>query len=146
MRRQSSTHPPRMPVSASSAAITGCLCLLLATAADAQDTAICGARALALVNGRIHTMDPRDSVASSVLIRAGRFAALDPGADALDACTDVIDLQGRTVIPGLIDNHVHYIRIANRPGYDNRSLETTFTVADALDAIRAKAAAVPAAR
>ena len=83
-------------------------------------------------------------MASSVLIRSGRFAAVDPDAAAFDDCTDVIDLQGRTVIPGLIDNHVHYIRIANRPGYDNRALETTFTVDDALRAVREKAAAVPA--
>ena len=56
----------------------------------------------------------------------------------------MIDVQGRTVIPGLIDNHVHYIRIANRPGHDLRALEVTFTVDAALQAIREKAAAVPA--
>lgn len=143
MRRQLSTNSPRSPVAAWLAMLAGCLCLLPATAPDAQENA-CATRNLGLVNGRIHTMNPEDSVASSVLIKGGRFAALDPQADAFDACTDVIDLQGRVVIPGLIDNHVHYIRIANRPGYDNRTLETTFTVAAALDAVRAKAAAVPA--
>ena len=143
MRRQSSTQPLRLPVATTSATLTGCMSLLLAAAPDAQE-ADCVARDLALVNGQIHTMGPQDAVASSVLIRAGRFAAVDPGEDAFDACTEIVDLQGRTVIPGLIDNHVHYIRIANRPGYDNRTLETTFTIADALRAIREKAATVPA--
>ena len=109
----------------------------------AHDAAICGDRSLALVNGRIHTMDENNSVISSVLIRGGRFAALDPNVDSLDDCTDVIDLGQRTVIPGLIDNHVHYIRIANRPGYDHRELEVTFTVGDALSSIRRKAESVP---
>ena len=112
--------------------------------AGAQATAACATRDLALVNGRFHTMDAQDSIVSSVLVEAGRFAALDPDPGTFDECTDVVDVEGRTVIPGLIDNHVHYIRIANRPGHDLRALEVTFTVAAALQAIRDKAAAVPA--
>ena len=111
--------------------------------AGAQDTAACATRDLALVNGAIHTMDEQASIVSSVLMEAGRFAALDPDPGSFDDCTDVVDVQGRTVIPGLIDNHVHYIRIANRPGHDLRALEVTFTVNSALRAIREKAAAVP---
>ena len=127
-----------------SAALAGWLGLILAAPAGAQDTAACVTRDLALVNGRVHTMDAQDSIVSSVLIRAGRFAALDPNPASFGDCTDVIDVQGRTVIPGLIDNHVHYIRIANRPGFDLRALEVTFTVDAALQAISAKAANVPA--
>ena len=125
-------------------ALAGGLGLILAAPAGAQDTAACATRDLALVNGRIHTMDAQDSIVSSVLVEAGRFAELDPDPGTFDDCTDVIDVQGRTVIPGLIDNHVHYIRIANRPGHDLRALEVTFTVNAALQAIREKAAAVPA--
>ncbi len=103
----------------------------------------CADTSLALVNGQIHTMDERDTVVSSVLIRAGRFVALDPDKSAFDDCTEVIDLEQGTVIPGLIDNHVHYIRIANRPGYDHRDLEVTFTIAEALASIQKKTASVP---
>lgn len=133
------THP-------SPAILAGWLGLILMTAgpAGAQDTAACATRDLALVNGTIHTMDAQESIVSSVLMEGGRFAALDPDPGAFDECTDVIDVQGRTVIPGLIDNHVHYIRIANRPGFDLRALEVTFTVDAALQAIGEKAAAVPA--
>ena len=126
------------------AALAGGLGLVLAAPAGAQDATACATRDLALVNGTIHTMNAQDSIVSSVLIEAGRFAALDPDPGTFDDCTDVIDVQGRTVIPGLIDNHVHYIRIANRPGHDLRALEVTFTVNAALQAIREKAAVVPA--
>ena len=125
-------------------ALAGGLGLLLAAPAGAQDATVCATRNLVLINGRVHTMDAQDSIVSSVLIEAGRFAALDPDPGTFDDCTGVIDVRGRTVIPGLIDNHVHYIRIANRPGHDLRALEVTFTVDAALQAIREKAAAVPA--
>ena len=119
------------------------LLLMTAGPAGAQDTAACATRDLALVDGVIHTMDEQASIVSSVLMEAGRFTVLDPDPGTFDDCTDVIDVQGRTVIPGLIDNHVHYIRIANRPGHDLRALEVTFTVDAALQAIREKTAAVP---
>ena len=109
----------------------------------AAEDASCVDTRLALVNGQVHTMDERDSVVSSVLIQAGRFVALDPATSEFDDCTQVIDLEQRTVIPGLIDNHVHYIRIANRPGYDHRDLEVTFTLADALSSIELKTESVP---
>ncbi|MGI9271233.1 MAG: amidohydrolase [Woeseiaceae bacterium] len=106
--------------------------------------ASCFESKLALTNGQIHTMEDDDTVVNSVLIVGNRFVALNPESSAFDECTKVIDLRKRTVIPGLIDNHVHYIRIANRPGYDHRDLEVTFTIAEALESIRMKVAAVPA--
>ncbi len=104
----------------------------------------CGpTRDLLLANGEIHLMDGSGATATSVLIKSDKVAAIDPELDN-DSCADSIDLEGRVVIPGLIDNHVHYIRIANRPGYDTRTLETTYTIAAALDAIRTRADQVPA--
>ena len=121
--------------------LTGLLCCQSSLLAG--ETEDCADSSLALVNGKIHTMDERDSVVSSVLIRGGRFVAMDPEEKAFDECTEVVDLEQRTVIPGLIDNHVHYIRIANRPGYDHRDLEVTFTLADALSSIQQKTESVP---
>ena len=142
--RQLRIRRPRRWTKPPVAALAGWLGLIFATSAGAQDAADCVTRSLALVNGTIHTMDAQDSIVSSVLMEAGRFVALDPDHANFDDCTDVIDVQARTVIPGLIDNHVHYIRIANRPGYDLRALEVTFTVDAALQTLRDKAAAVPA--
>src|SRR5215475_10037367 len=59
-------------------------------------------RELVLVNGRIHTMDDRNRVVSSVTIRNGRFAEVGHGEHGGNA--RVMDLRGRTVVPGLIES------------------------------------------
>src|SRR5574339_315290 len=66
-----------------------------------------GGRLLLLTNGRIHTMDARRSVVSKVRIANGHFVEVGDAASTSGGCTDTIDLRGRTVIPGMIDNHFH---------------------------------------
>ena len=99
-------------------------------------------RNVALVNGRIHTLDAHDTVVDSLLIRDGRFALVG-GVRQVGDDTEVINLRGHTVIPGIVDNHVHFIRIGNAVGHDERRLETAFTIARAQELIRARAAGVP---
>ena len=64
-----------------------------------------------LLNGAVLTVDARDSVAEAVAITGGRIAAVGTTA-AVKALagpsTQVIDLAGRAVTPGLIDSHVHF--------------------------------------
>jgi predicted amidohydrolase YtcJ len=83
--------------------------------------ALLGARIFAqapetiLVNGKIATVDPQFSVREAVAIRDGKILAVGTSADIRKLAatsTRVIDLQGRTVIPGLIDSHLHAIRAA----------------------------------
>jgi len=104
-----------------------------------------GADALALVNGRFHTMDPERRVVSQVLIRGGRFAAVgdDVQAAAQPAAPQVVDLRGRTVIPGIIDAHNHIVLVGNRPGW-HTPLEHVFTIPDAVAVLQARSAEVPA--
>jgi predicted amidohydrolase YtcJ len=97
-------------------------------------------RDLRLVNGKIHTMDARNSVVTSATIREGRFA---DSAAKLSPCARTINLRGRTVVPGLVDNHNHFVLLGLRPGHDTR-LETAFSVADVQAAIKARARGVPA--
>lgn len=66
-----------------------------------------------LVNGRIATLDPSSPEANAVALRDGRFLAIgDEHTVRAHAgpTTRMIDLQGRTVIPGLNDSHIHVIR------------------------------------
>ncbi|MEO8099049.1 MAG: amidohydrolase [Acidobacteriota bacterium] len=68
-----------------------------------------------LVNGKVLTVDARDSVQQAVAIREGRIAAVGTNATVramAGPATRVIDVGGRTVIPGLIDSHMHAIRAA----------------------------------
>src|SRR6185436_9392588 len=68
-----------------------------------------------LVNGKVVTVDAQSSIRSALAIREGRIAALGSDADIRKLAgrtTRTIDLQGRTVIPGLIDSHMHATRAA----------------------------------
>src|SRR5690242_2481280 len=75
-----------------------CVC---AMAADAD---------LILHNGKIVTVDPQFSVRQAVAVKAGKITVVGTDAEVLKergAGTRVIDLHGRTVLPGLFDSHVH---------------------------------------
>jgi predicted amidohydrolase YtcJ len=101
------------------------------------------AKDLRLTNGRIHTMDARNSIVTEVVIQDGKFTKVGDAGDArLDACTRTIDLGGRTAIPGLIDNHNHIVLLGMRPGHDIR-IETAASIADVQSTLREKARTVP---
>jgi hypothetical protein len=96
---------------------------------------------LALTNGKIHTMDRRNRVAREVLIEDGKFvdvgSRVDRGHD-----TRVINLRGRTVVPGLIESHIHSVSMANRPGY-HTVLENATSIADIQETLAARRPDVP---
>ncbi len=104
------------------------------------------APSLILHHGRIATQDERRSFAEAVAIRDGRFTAVGTDREILPlagADTQVVDLGGRTVIPGLNDSHLHVIR-----GGLNFNLELRWdgvpSLADALRMLREQAARTPA--
>ena len=92
-----------------------------------------------LVNGRIHTIDGRGTVADSVVIRNDVFAA---GGGPAPPGARVIDLGGRTVVPGLVEPHIHSVSLANRPGY-HTILENTTSIRGAQEALAARRRDVP---
>ncbi len=85
---------------------------------------------LVLVNGRIHTMDDKNRIVDSVAIRNGRFVSI--GHDSGSRGGKRIDLRGRTVVPGLIESHTHFVSLANRPGYHVAQWELASSVAEVL--------------
>ncbi len=108
----------------------------------AQAQPATGAPDLALVNGKIHTMDPNNRVVSQVLIQNGRFAAVGNNIALPRGRVMRIDLKGKTVIPGIIDAHNHIVLVGNRPGW-HTPLEHVFTIPDAIAALNTRSAVVP---
>jgi len=96
-----------------------------------------GSRDLNLVNGRFLTLDAHNSVVSAIGIRDGRIVEVGRGA-ALGPCGRIINLKGATVIPGLIDSHVHFIRCGQNPGHEVRIIETAASVGELQQMIGAR--------
>ncbi|MFE9429076.1 amidohydrolase [Kitasatospora sp. NPDC006697] len=95
----------RRTVLAGMAAATATAALTFATPAEASATAD-----LVLHNGYVWTVDGRDSIQKAVAIRAGRiiYVGTDSGAfPYVGTGTEVVDLGGRMLMPGLHDGHLH---------------------------------------
>jgi len=94
-----------------------------------------------LVNGKF--VDGRGIVASVLTIKNGRIAKVGQ-AMPLGPNAKTIDLQGRTVIPGFCDAHVHYTRAGINPGHEARPIERAFSIAELQETIARRAGSVPA--
>src|SRR5258705_359929 len=98
---------------------------------------------IVFVNGKIHTMDDENTVASAVSIRDGRFVEVGHAARGRHGHdTRVIDLRGRTVVPGIIDNHNHIVLMGNRPGF-HTPLENAYSIPDVQAIYAERAARLP---
>ena len=98
-----------------------------------------------LSNGKVVTVDDRFSIASAIAIRGERIVAVGSDRDVAafaGAGTRRIDLGGRTVIPGLIDNHMHLLRAGTTWQYEVR-LDGVDSRKAALDLLRARAKTTP---
>lgn len=119
-------------------ALAAALLLVLQARATAQPAD------MILRNGTVHTVDAASRTAQAVAIRGDRFLAVGDEATVMREAgpnTQVIDLAGRTVVPGLIDTHLHMAFAAlNRPAV---ALLDARSVSDVQKAIAARVAQTP---
>ena len=96
---------------------------------------------LVLYNGRVITVDGAFSTAEAVAVAGDRIVAVGTTAEVrahTSATTRQVDLRGRAVIPGLMDNHLH--SAGGGPGVD---LSRARTLDDVYAAIRARVQRTP---
>jgi predicted amidohydrolase YtcJ len=70
---------------------------------------------LVLLNGKIITIDRRFSIAEAVAVAGNRIVAVGKSSDPRPPAApsaQIVDLVGKTLVPGLIDEHAHYARAA----------------------------------
>ena len=98
-----------------------------------------------LHHGKVTTLDRSNPTATAVAIRDGRFLRVGADADVLalaGPATKIVDLKGRRVLPGLIDNHLHIIR-----GGLNFNMELRWdgvrSLADAMNMLKRQIAITP---
>ncbi|HEY7390436.1 MAG TPA: amidohydrolase family protein [Bryobacteraceae bacterium] len=95
-----------------------------------------------LANGKVHTMDAANSVVNAVAIRHNRIIAVGGAVPKAGRGVRVINLGGRTVLPGLVEPHIHIVSLGNRPGY-HTILENTASIKEVQEALAARRKDVP---
>ncbi len=96
-------------------------------------------------NGKVLTVDEEFSVAEAIAVAGERVLAVGGVSDVLalaGPATETIDLAGRTVVPGLIDNHMHFARAA-RDWYRHVRLDAVTSRDAALALIAERASVLP---
>jgi len=96
-------------------------------------------------NAQVLTVDADFGVAEALAVRGQRVLAVGPNDAMLElvtADTVITDLEGRTVIPGLIDNHMHFVR-ATRDWYRHVRWDNVTSRAAALELLATRAEGLP---
>lgn len=127
----------------------GCLCTLLAIAGLSHSAeADVAAADLVVLDAKILTVDPEFRIAQALAVKDGRILEIGTNEEVekrIGERTEVLRLEGKTVIPGVIETHCHAIGaaradLANPPYADLR------TIAEVQEWIRKRAADLPAGR
>ena len=121
---------------------------LLAAAPGTMAAPAAGPPDAVFVNGHVLTLDARGTEVQAVAVRAGRVAATGTTRSTRRLAgphTEVIDLHGRTVLPGFVDGHAHTAMAARMvERYLDGRAATTPSVAVLLQKIAARASTAPA--
>ena len=96
---------------------------------------------LVIVNGQVLTADRSNPRAEAVAIRAGKVAAVGSNDEARQAAPDaqVIDAAGRTVLPGFVDAHNHFLATGESLGMADVRYPKVASVEDLVEVLAAAA-------
>lgn len=117
-------------------AAVGAAALAQPSARSAEESA-----ALVVLNGNVLTVDGQFSTAEAVAIRDGRFVFVgrnDGARKLIGKTTRVLDAHGKSVLPGLIETHVHAVGVAR--GEASEPFRQLSSLAEIQEWVRAKAA------
>ena len=102
----------------------------------------------AYINGKIITMDPEETIVKATAVKFGRF--LKVGSDKeiqelIGQDTKVIDLDGKTVVPGLIDSHCHMMSVgaARKLNVDLSEEAGVHSISDLVERLKERAEKTP---
>jgi len=125
-------------------AFTACagslLCWISVCYAQSATTSGSDSSELILINGKIITVDAHDSVAQAIAIRSGKIVAVGTNEEIRNLAPKdarIIDLQGRTATPGLIDTHCHFDATDDLYAIQLSNIQS---VAEAVELVRKKVA------
>ena len=94
------------------------------------------------INGKIYTMEAEGVCKEAAVVKDGKFAFVGSSQEALARYEgEVIDLQGKTVLPGMGDSHLHFFAFCQT--YTTVDLGGATTREEALRLLRERAAETP---
>src|SRR5688572_11983867 len=97
------------------------------------------------VNGPVITVNARDEVAEALAVAGNRILRVGSRAlveQTVGRTTEVIDLRGRALIPGLYENHIHMTNSPQRRWLDC-TYEAAGSIADVIERVAARARVAP---
>jgi predicted amidohydrolase YtcJ len=128
----------RASLAAVSVILTGIAVWPLVAASVSGEQAATAPADLVMMNGKILTVDAKDSVAQAVAIAGGKIVAVGTNENVkrrVGSSTRVIDLRGRTATPGLMDTHAHF---SAEDAIYSVDLSDAASMADVLSRVREK--------
>ena len=121
--------------------VSNALSSLIAVCSAALGTVNAKPADIVFINGNIYTANDRQPRAEAIAVKDGRIVFVGSSADVKpfrEAATRVVDLAGKTVVPGLTDSHCHIFGIGAREL--NLNLEGTDTLEAFLARVKERAA------
>jgi len=97
---------------------------------------------LVLMRGRVITVDAENRIAEAVAVKDGRILAVGSNEEIrryIGEGTEILDLEGRAVLPGLIDSHLHLLSLGLTMFWINCSSPPMRSIGDIVEAVRHRA-------